>query len=128
MEEFKKLVLGELSIPYYLAAFFFSLLAILLSLYLGSRKRNKASTSTPGPYSWLFLVWDNTRRIFVGMILMFLFFRFASAAIGRALSMEVATGIGFFLSMGLDQAIGWFKKKFEVLQMDREKIMQKIQQ
>ncbi len=126
MKEFKTLVLGELSIPYYLASGFFCLLAIALSLYLGSKKRNVDSESTPEKFSWDFLIWDNTKRITVGMILMFIFFRFAASAIGKALSMEVAFGIGLFLSMGLDQAIGFLKQKFTPLQKDREKYKQQL--
>lgn len=121
MNEFKKLLLGELTIPYYLAAGVFCLLAIIVSLWLGSQKRNIPSPSTPILFSWKFLFWDNTKRVIIGMILMFLFFRFAAAAIGKALSMELAVGIGFFLSMGLDQAIGYLKQKFSFFQMDREK-------
>lgn len=121
MEEFKSYVFGELSIPYYLAAAFFCLLAIIISMRIGARTRNPQSERTPRKFSWHFLIWDNTKRIVVGMIVMFLFFRFASAAIGRALSMEAATGIGFFISMGLDQAIGFLKQRFELLQMDRTK-------
>jgi len=121
MNEFKQLVLGDLSIPYYLAAAFFCFLAIIISLYAGSKKRNVASESTPEKFSWNFLIWDNTKRLVAGMILMFIFFRFAVPALGRALSMEVAFGIGCFLSLGLDQAIGLLKQKFDVLQMDREK-------
>jgi hypothetical protein len=126
MDEFIKLVLGDLSIPTYLAAFFFSFLAILVSMRIGATSRDKFSPATPRKFSWYFLFWDNTKRIGTGLILMFLFYRFASAAIGRALSMEVAVGIGFFISMGLDQAIGYFKKKFDFLQVDREKLIDKL--
>ncbi len=121
MKEFKELILGGVTIPYYAAAAVFCFLAIILSMYIGSRKRNVQSQSTPELFSWSFLIWDNAKRIVVGMILMFLFFRFAVPAIGRQLSMEVAFGIGCFLSMGLDQAIGFLKQKFDLLQMDREK-------
>lgn len=124
MKEFKQLVLGDLSIPYYMAAALLCFLAILVSMYAGSKRRDQSSESTPFCFSWWFLIWDNTKRIVVGMIVMFFFFRFASAAIGRALSMEVAVGIGFFLSIGLDQAIGFLKQKFDLLQMNREKFKQ----
>jgi len=126
MNEFKHLILGELSGWYYLAAFVFSFLAILLSMWAGSKKRDVASSSTPTNYSWRFLLWDNAKRIFMGLIAIFLCFRFASALINRALSMEVAVGIGFFVSIGLDQVIGWLKQRFDFLQMDREKIVEAL--
>jgi hypothetical protein len=121
MSEFKSLVLGGLSIPYYAAAFFFCFLAIILSMYAGSQKRDPKSSSTPELFSWHFLIWDNAKRIAAGLILMFVIFRFAVPAIGKALTMETAFGIGFGIAMGLDQVIGYLKKKFDLLQMDREK-------
>lgn len=123
MKEFKNLILGDLSGWYYLAAFVFSFLAIILSMWAGSSKRNIVSSSTPVQYSWRFLLWDNTKRIVVGLIAIFLVFRFTSTLINRELSMEVAVGVGFFISIGLDQLIGWLKQKFDILQMDRGKIM-----
>lgn len=123
MNEFKQLILGDLSVAYYLAALVFSGLAILLSMWIGSAKRDVASGSTPKEYSLRFLVWDNFKRIVVGLIAMFFIYRFTSSLIGRALSMEVAVGVGFFITVGLDQLIGWLKQKFSILQMDREKIM-----
>lgn len=126
MQEFKQLVLGDLSIPTYLAAFFFSLLAIGLSLILGSLGRDKFSPATPVKFSWTFLILDNTKRIAAGLIIIFLFYRFAPTIIGRSLSMESAVGIGFSISLGLDQLLGFLKKKFAILQVDREKIIDKL--
>lgn len=128
MNEFKHLILGDLSGWYYLAAFFFSFLAILLSMWAGSKKRDVSSSSTPQKYSWRFLLWDNIKRISMGLVAIFLIFRFTSTLINRELSMEVAVGVGFFVSIGLDQLIGWLKQKFDVLQMDREKIMDALKQ
>lgn len=126
MKEFKQLILGDLSGWYYLAAFVFSFLAIIVSMWAGSSKRDVDSGSTPTKYSWRFLLWDNLKRISVGMIAIFLVFRFTSTLINRELSMEVAVGVGFFISLGLDQLIGWLKQKFSILQMDRSKIMEAL--
>jgi hypothetical protein len=117
MQEFKQYILGELSIPYYLAAFFFSFIAILLSLYAHSRKRDPASTRTPVKFSWGFLLWDNLLRILATIALMFIFFRFSPDIFGKPLSFPIAIGIGFFLSFGLDKAIQWLQQKFDILKM-----------
>lgn len=117
MQEFKQYILGDLSIPYYLAAFFFSSIAILLSLYLHSRTRDVTSTRTPVRFSWTFLIWDNLMRIWVTIALMYLFFRFSPDIFGKPLSFPVAVGIGFFLSFGLDKAIQWLQQKFDILKM-----------
>ena len=128
MKEFTQLISGGLSFGYYLAALFFSSLAILLSMWVGSTKRDVNSKATPHQYSFRFLLWDNVKRIFGGLIAMFLVYRFSSSIIGRGLSMEAAVGVGFFISMGLDQLIGWLKQRFDLLQMDRQKIMTILKQ
>lgn len=126
MSEFKQLVLGNVSVAYYLAAEFFALLALILSLYLHSKKRDPQATSTPQQYSWLFLFWDNTKRIAVGQIAFFILFRFATEILGRQLNMWVAVGVGFLLSFGLDRVIQVIKDKSSLLDMNREKMIEKI--
>jgi hypothetical protein len=119
MQEFKQYVLGDYSIPFYLAAGFFCGLTILVSLYLHSTKRDISSPNTPVKFSWSFLLWDNTKRIAVGLIVMFLFFRFSSDIFGGPLSMKMAVIVGVVLSFGVDKAIQFFQGKFPVLQMPR---------
>ncbi|HEV7783443.1 MAG TPA: hypothetical protein VGO58_19350 [Chitinophagaceae bacterium] len=128
MKEFTQLISGGLSFGYYLAALFFSGLAILLSMWAGSANRNVASSDTPRKYSFEFLIWDNAKRIGAGLIAMFLVYRFTSSIIGHELSMESAVGVGFIISMGVDQLIGWLKQRFDFLQMNRKKIMQILKQ
>src|SRR5688572_20678584 len=120
MQEFKDLVLGGVSVAYYLAAEFFALLALILSLYLHSKKRDPNASSTPQQYSWLFLIWDNTKRIVVGQIAFFILFRFATELLGRQLNMWYAVGAGFLLSFGLDKVIQFIKNKSSLFDMDRE--------
>jgi hypothetical protein len=117
MEEFKSLILGQTSIPYYLASFCFCSLAILLSLYAHSRKRDVASSRTPIAFSWKFLLYDNALRIGATMGLMFLFFRFSPEIFGRPLSMWVAVLVGFALSFGLDKIIQWLQERFDILKV-----------
>lgn len=126
MQEFKQLLLGPASLAYYAAAEFFAILAIILSLYLHSKKRDPQAPSTPQQFSWLFLIWDNVKRIAAGQILMFLIFRFVTELLGRQLNMWIAVGVGFFLSFGLDKGIQWLKDRSEILQMNREKMIEKI--
>lgn len=128
MEEFKQLVLGPASVAYYMAAEFFAILALILSLYLDSRKRDVNSSSTPMKFSWLFLLWDNTKRIVVGQITLFILFRFATELIGRQLNMWIAVGAGFLLSFGLDKIIQWIKNKSSILDMNREKMIDTMTQ
>lgn len=126
MQEFKQLILGNVSVAYYAAAEFFALLALILSLYLNSRKRDVNSPATPAHFSWVFLIWDNSKRIVVGQIALFIIFRFATELLGRKLNMWVAVGIGFFLSFGLDKVIQAIKNKSSIFDMNREKMIEKI--
>lgn len=126
MEEFKQLILGNVSVAYYLAAEFFALLALILSLYLNSKKRDVSSSSTPVQFSWLFLIWDNTKRIVVGQIALFLIFRFITELLQRQLNMWIAVGVGFFVSFGLDKAIQLIKERSSLFDMNREKMIDKI--
>ncbi len=123
--EVKTLILGDKSIAFYIAAFFFSCLAILLSLYVRGKSKYKQSTDTPPVFSWYFLIWDNTKRIVSGMIVMFLLYRFdavewVAKIVGG--SMEAAVGVGFFVSIGVDRAIQWLQSRFDFLNMDRDKL------
>lgn len=122
MHEFKQLILGNVSIAYYAAAEFFALLALILSLWLHSQKRDTSAPSTPQSFSWIFLIMDNVKRIVVGQIALFLIFRFASEALGRQLNMYMAVGIGFALSFGLDKFIQFLKEKTSFFDVDRSKI------
>lgn len=128
MQEFKELVLGNVSVAYYLAAEFFALLALILSLYLHSKKRDPNAASTPQQFSWLFLIWDNTKRIVVGQIVLFLIFRFVTELLGRQLNMWIAVGVGFVLSLGIDKVIQLIKDKSTstFFDMNREKMIEKI--
>jgi len=122
MHEFKQLILGPVSIAYYAAAEFFALLALVLSLWLHSQKRDTTAPSTPAKFSFMFLVMDNIKRIFVGQIALFLIFRFTSEILGKQLNMITAVGIGFALSFGLDKFIQFLKEKTTFFNVDRSKI------
>lgn len=126
MHEFKQLILGNVSVAYYAAAEFFALLALILSLYLHSKKRDTRSAATPVQFSWLFLVWDNLKRIVVGQIALFLIFRFMTELLQRQLNMWIAVGVGFFLSFGLDKAIQMLKDRSTLFDMNRERLIEKI--
>lgn len=114
-----EIILGNKPDGYYLAGFFFSLLAILLSLYMQSRSRDKLSPNTPYRFSFWFLVWDNLKRILAGMICMFLFFRFFN------LSIELQVGFGFAIAFGLDKLLQWlmnYTDFFKFLRQNRDVI------
>ena len=105
-----KIVTGEKPLSYYFAGFIFSLLAIILSLYLHSKERNKYSIATPINYSWKFLMWDNSKRIFTGMIVMFLFFRLFDLS-----NVFLMVGLGFAVALGLDKLIQFLMENTDLM-------------
>ena len=115
-----EIILGDKQLSYYLAGFFFSGLAILLSLYHHSRKRDVESPNTPKKFSWTFLVWDNLKRIFITLIVMFILFRQLDLS-----DVWYQIGVGFLVSLCLDKVIEFLMKKSELVSklmgMDREK-------
>ena len=104
------IIMGGKSGGYYLAGFFFSFLAILLSLYQSSRKRDKNSTKTPYNFSWLFLLWDNFKRMITSMIAMFILFRLFDLT-----NVFAMIGVGFFLALGLDKTIQFLMDKTDLM-------------
>jgi hypothetical protein len=120
IQEALSIILGDKSLGYYIAGFFFSFLAIVLSIYHHSTKRDVYSANTPMNYSVKFLVWDNTKRAVAGLILMFIIFRIFDCS-----NILVMVGVGFFVSFGVDKGIQWLMTKSDfisgALGMDRNK-------
>ena len=95
---------------YYLAGFFFCTLAIILSLYLSSKKRDPLSPNTPVQFSGWFLLWDNFKRVMATCIVIFILFRVFDLS-----AVPAMIGVGFFVAFSLDKAIEWMMNKFNFL-------------
>ena len=106
-----QIIMGGKSGGYYLAGFFFSFLAVLLSLYSYSKTRNKNSKKTPYAFSWGFLIWDNFKRISTSIIAMFILFRLFDLSNPMAM-----VGVGFFVAFGLDKVIQFLMDKTDIMQ------------
>ncbi len=119
-----EIITGNKGGGYYLAGFFFAFLAILLSIYIHSKKRDKYSPNTPINYSWLFLLWDNGKRAAAGLIVMFLIFRMFDCS-----NVWVMIGVGFFVAMGVDKAIQFLMERTDFmnfLKTNRENFPKKV--
>jgi hypothetical protein len=132
LSEVKRNILGPLTVGYYLSAFIFSMMAIIISLRVQARERDPKSPTTPLHFSFAFMVWDGSKKISTGLIVMFLIFRFASEFLHSPLSMHMALGIGFFLSLGINPAIEMMRKRFDwinkMMAQPRDEFMQKLQE
>jgi len=113
MESIKEafdIVLGGKTGGYYLAGFIFCFMAIFLSLYLSSKKRDPNSINTPEKFSIWFLIWDNAKRVAATFIVIFLLFRIFD--LSNVLAM---IGVGFFVAISLDKAIEFIMEKTNLL-------------
>lgn len=118
LQETLEIVFGGKRLSYYGGVFIFSTIALILSLYRSSLKRDIKSSGTPEKFSNLFLFWDNTKRIVVNYLLIFLLARIFD--LSNVLAM---ISVGFFVALGADIVIDWLmsKTKFlNLLKMDRE--------
>ena len=118
-----KIITGDKGGGYYFAGFFFSILAIILSIYMHSKKRDPKSPNTPVRFSFLFMIWDNFKRAGAGMILMFIIFRVFDCS-----NVMVMIGVGFFVAFGVDKGIQWLMEKTDFmnfLKTNRENFPQK---
>lgn len=116
------IILGGKTGGYYLAGFFFCFLAIILSLYWSSKKRDPNSSNTPVKFSWTWLLWDNGKRVVATFIVIFIAFRVFDLS-----EVPGMIGVGFAAALGLDQIIEWMMNKFnflDFLKSNREKFPQ----
>ena len=119
-----EIITGGKSGGYYIAGFFFCALAVLLSLYHSSKKRDPLSPHTPENFSWVFLIWDNVKRALATLVVIFILFRVFDLA-----EPMLMIGVGFFASLFLDKIIEAMMKKSEaigkLLEMNRDNFPQK---
>lgn len=120
------IILGDKPDGYYLAGLFFSVIGILISLYHSSTKRDKLSANTPVNFSWYFLVWDNIKRGFTTLVVMFVVFR-----VFNLVEVWQTVGVGIGLSVGLDKIVELLMNKWDwlckVLSQDRNNLPTKNQ-
>lgn len=81
--------------------------------------RDETSPKTPKKFSWGFLAKDNVKRYLFTLLLIFIQLRFFKELNGVDLTPYTAILIGF----GADGIAGFSKKKFTVLQADRDKLL-----
>lgn len=111
IDEALKIIMGDKTGGYYLAGFFFSFLAILISLFvIAKKRRDPDSPATPRKFSLSFLVGDNIKRIGAGLIVQFLLFRLFDLSNPFAM-----VGVGFGVAFGLDKIIQFLIDRTDIM-------------
>lgn len=94
-KEFFFILIGTDSVVKFFSLVFFALLGVALSLLLQTTKRDPQSVHTPFEFSWKFLWNDNVKRVLAGIVLIFVFLRFAPQLMGVEINEFWALAIGF---------------------------------
>lgn len=109
--EFKELVLGTVSFQWYLAAFFFSFLALFVRWAVKTNNGIKFNLESPDTFSWKYWIENNLitklKSIGLTVAVVFLCLRFASDWFGIVPSMAFAAGIG----LAFDWVLDYIKKR-----------------
>lgn len=107
----KKDILNQLLGPgepaFFIAGFIFAMFGVVISLLFSSSKRDQANPETPEKFSWLYLIYDNGKRILLAFLLIIVTLRFSNELIGANLTMWGALLIG----LGWDRLAAYLKEK-----------------
>jgi hypothetical protein len=89
-----KYLLGPTEPGLFTASVFFAAVGILFVLLLGTTLRVKHSKSSPEKWSWSYLLSDNAKRIYAGVIATLLSLRFMPELFGWELTVWKALCVG----------------------------------
>jgi hypothetical protein len=120
MEELFKMLFGNLSVWGFIGFLIWALIGAFDFSQMELSDRNPQSEKTPRKFSLKFWIMDNWRRWLVTLILIFILFRFYPELTGQPLTEYTAFLTGF----GSDTITGFTKRKFTLLQANREKLIQ----
>jgi len=122
MKEFVQILIGNATLPQFLAALTFAYITSFAMLMYRTTKRDVNSERTPNQFSWSFLIRDNSARISANIILIFLSVRFSQAWIGAEWTTYAAVAIGL-----ISDKLGWLLEKLsDKLSENAQKKMDKL--
>lgn len=113
MEEYKKYILGDLSLTFYAAFFTFVLIGIMASLLLhyGNKTRKQARVGKRNKFRFGYWLKDNTMRILTSIVCVFIFVRFYDVF---KINYELNMFVGLLSGMFLDRLIIFIRNKTSV--------------
>lgn len=122
MQDFIQIMLGDYSTGYFIGMFTFTILGAFLHSVKELSDRNINSIHTPIKFSLLFFIKDNFKKYVANIIALYLGVRLFVDMFGQDLTPYTA----FLLGFSGDSIMSTVKRKSKTLQIDREKLMQKI--
>lgn len=122
MQDFIQIILGDYSVGYFMGMFTFAILGAFLHSVKELSDRNINSDSTPIQFSLLFFIKDNFKKYVANIIALYLGVRLFVDMFGQDLTPYTA----FLLGFSGDSIMSTIKRKSKTLQIDREKLMGKL--
>ena len=119
MEEFMKVLMGDMAVGTMLGYVFLTLVGAGLSLLVEVNSRNVDSGSTPRGFSWRFLALDNVKRFVWVILLVYAVVRFSYMLFPGEPVDWVMVSLGY----NIDSLMGSAKKGSKVVGMNRQKLM-----
>lgn len=121
MKEFFSYLIGNFSLPFFAALYFFAILGVIIKLLLHANTRDQNSSNTPQKFSVWFLIKDNRKRILLNVIVIYLTIRFMSYFIDFDPTNKEAWLVGATLvGLGFDKALEKWKEKGSLLKVKRD--------
>jgi len=103
-------VFGTIPASRFISCFFFSFLAIVLSVTIHVLNRDKWSDRSPVPFNFNFMLKDNRIRIVTALIFVFICIRFSQEIFGKQPTVLFAFGISLFIDKTAEAFMNYFKK------------------
>lgn len=115
MQTFINYITGTTDYPFYMAQWFFAIVGLAISILLHARTRDKQSDNTPDQFSFRFLILDNYKRLFLSVLLIFIFIRFPDMLLTNFPALEtlseIRLGSALLIGLMLDKLAEWLKTK-----------------
>lgn len=111
LSAFLERITGQDNPADFLYYIFFAFVGVTIMLLFQTTSREVNSVNTPMRFSWRFLWCDNTKRILLSVLLIYVSLRFTKTLLGFNLSEPYALGIG----AGLDKISEILKEKFRAI-------------
>lgn len=122
MDDLTNMILGEFSLWQFIGLFIFAIMGVLLHSFKDVGDRNMESPNTPKNFSFKFYYRDNIKKYIANIVALYIVLRFFPNLFGHDLSEFSA----FLLGFSGDSIMTTFKKKSKTLQVDREKLMENL--
>lgn len=99
MNEFLKILLGDMDLPTFLGYYAMAFLSAFLMLIIRADKKRKTSKDTPVRFDWGFFLQDNILKFLINILTIGFAIRFCNEFMGS----EITGWLSFLIGIGLNE-------------------------